>query len=578
MHRPTTPRTIPFTSRAATCLARGLGVFALLTLSILPVSAAAEDPAALVSADLSIDGPSLLTDRDAPPPAHRRFEKSGPRSSHWDPPPNDDRHFSTDAAPTLDAGCLFRSQGPITFDIRIDRHLGPLNPDGTLKYADEMIAAGLLGPVLFLQMPVFDVDDTEIDTVYWNGDLIGYLTGGNNLWKVNTFLVDIRKVRFAHRVGQGSTPTGIANQVRIDIDVASAPDETWCTEIDWGAVNFKTVSPILLVHGHGSSSNFWINHGFKEYLQKLGSWNTNPPPPTDLSLWPHEHLINLPTESVATNGQLLVNRIDPWVRSFGADSFHIVAHSKGGLDSREYIAKHLPADLQVLSFTTLATPHEGSVHADLLMTRDQAVATALDVEFQGFPTFTQTVLDQITTARGTEDLTPAAASLFNIRNKPWLPVTMRIHTVAGEPDLNGNGTIDRSNPDEYAALRLDDFSLQQLEANLGQWASKAAVNLVYDFLGTTADVTMTLEDRGPWWNRYQVAVVSRTLVPGFRDNDTLVVLDSARGTNSIAPRVTYHQDFLGADGREHSSISNHGVAATVVPWILEAEQLEGDLR
>lgn len=48
------------------------------------------------------------------------------------------------------------------------------------------------------------------------------------------------------------------------------------------------------------------------------------------------------------------------------ERFHIIAHSMGGLDSREYLT-HLGGEEHVLSLTTLGTPHRGSPIADLAL-------------------------------------------------------------------------------------------------------------------------------------------------------------------------------------------------------------------
>ena len=48
----------------------------------------------------------------------------------------------------------------------------------------------------------------------------------------------------------------------------------------------------------------------------------------------------------------------------GGKSVNIVAHSMGGLDARYMISRLKPANVEVLSLTTIATPHRGSAVAD----------------------------------------------------------------------------------------------------------------------------------------------------------------------------------------------------------------------
>src|SRR5258708_4453551 len=44
---------------------------------------------------------------------------TGPRSSPFDPPEANDHLFVTDSAPKLDTPCIFRSSGPIVYNIEI---------------------------------------------------------------------------------------------------------------------------------------------------------------------------------------------------------------------------------------------------------------------------------------------------------------------------------------------------------------------------------------------------------------------------------------------------------------------------
>jgi triacylglycerol lipase len=67
-----------------------------------------------------------------------------------------------------------------------------------------------------------------------------------------------------------------------------------------------------------------------------------------------------PTGSIERRAEALRGAIRA---RFGATPVHIVAHSMGGLDARRMI-RHLGMERQVLSLTTLGTPHRGSPVAD----------------------------------------------------------------------------------------------------------------------------------------------------------------------------------------------------------------------
>lgn len=69
--------------------------------------------------------------------------------------------------------------------------------------------------------------------------------------------------------------------------------------------------------------------------------------------------------AVETNGRHIAQRIDEILRQTGAEKVNIIAHSKGGLDSR-YAISLAGAGSKVASLTTVATPHHGSKTIDRL--------------------------------------------------------------------------------------------------------------------------------------------------------------------------------------------------------------------
>jgi pimeloyl-ACP methyl ester carboxylesterase len=115
-----------------------------------------------------------------------------------------------------------------------------------------------------------------------------------------------------------------------------------------------------MVHGNNSNSDFFRNFDFVQpFIRKA---------------IPYDAGINLPTTNIEANGRNLVRLINEKSRQFGAHSVHLIAHSKGGLNSRHFLTL-LPRDCDkdswqagncvgVLSLTTLSTPHDGSAGAD----------------------------------------------------------------------------------------------------------------------------------------------------------------------------------------------------------------------
>lgn len=70
--------------------------------------------------------------------------------------------------------------------------------------------------------------------------------------------------------------------------------------------------------------------------------------------------------SVEDSAKELAKRIEDIVTSTGCGKLNIIAHSKGGLDSRYAIAK-LGCDKYIASLTTVNTPHRGCLFAEYLL-------------------------------------------------------------------------------------------------------------------------------------------------------------------------------------------------------------------
>lgn len=70
--------------------------------------------------------------------------------------------------------------------------------------------------------------------------------------------------------------------------------------------------------------------------------------------------------SVKRSGEELSDRIKSIIKDTGCEKVNIIAHSKGGLDSR-YAISCLGMDQYVASLTTINTPHKGCIFADYLL-------------------------------------------------------------------------------------------------------------------------------------------------------------------------------------------------------------------
>lgn len=112
--------------------------------------------------------------------------------------------------------------------------------------------------------------------------------------------------------------------------------------------------PILLVHGIGYRDNKVINYWGRipKALEEIGC----------RIFYGYQDS----NGAIETNGQTLVDRINEIIEETGAEKVNIIAHSKGGLDSR-YAISTLHAGNRVASLTTISTPHNGSKTVDKLM-------------------------------------------------------------------------------------------------------------------------------------------------------------------------------------------------------------------
>ncbi len=113
--------------------------------------------------------------------------------------------------------------------------------------------------------------------------------------------------------------------------------------------------PVVLVHGLGAVDrrtifDFWgripeflKSEGFRVFMGNTDSWG-----------------------DYESNAELLRKSVDRILEETGSGRVNILAHSKGGIDSRYMIWKHGYGG-KVASLTTISTPHHGAELADLVL-------------------------------------------------------------------------------------------------------------------------------------------------------------------------------------------------------------------
>lgn len=115
-----------------------------------------------------------------------------------------------------------------------------------------------------------------------------------------------------------------------------------------------TKYPVLLVHGVFFRDSHLLNYWGRipAELEKNGA---------KIYYGKHES-----ASSVADSAKQLYSRIKDIVEKTGCEKVNIIAHSKGGLDSR-YAISVLGAEPYVASLTTINTPHRGCLFVDSLL-------------------------------------------------------------------------------------------------------------------------------------------------------------------------------------------------------------------
>jgi hypothetical protein len=518
---------------------------------------------------------------------------SGPaiRSSPFAPGAQSDSRFVVDTAPgALDTGCSFLEDGPLKFTIEVNRVVGDVTSTGELLSPDQLVANGVVSQFALLRLPAFDVDSEgdpiapERDHIRFNGKDIGpdadpmmYLTGKNNAWVMDEFRIPISMVRFGTMNTVNGTPDPGLNEITIDIDVLGGG---WCTAIDWAELSFQALAPVIMVHGNTSNGAFFSD-AFRLVPDATGAFVPRPVPgftaPFISTAILYDNSINMPNNTIAAHGAFLQEQWPIIAAQFGATHAHIVAHSKGGLDSRDALARlgsqmpqlvgppQLP-NFGVLSLTTMSTPHHGSVGADYgLDAQNASVGISSDVA--------RTLLAQFQPVQGPDllarmALRTSAVKDFNATNQ--LPESFWVNgddkaTNVAYLSLGTDASFDRSVPPSTFGYSFD-------EAN-GSGYPPPICDFMYSLVGNVASTTLAPVNYvvpNPSGGDTQVIGfgVSETRTTSFQLNDYLVTIHSSRLVNDASSSViTPFRDvgdwsFDPPDNQSKIPPANHGTVAS----------------
>lgn len=509
-------------------------------------------------------------------------------------PKKTDSTFVTDSDVNLDVS---RSAGQtITFAIKIDRVVGETDGDGKLLDANvqQLIDNQVIEEYVKLKISAFDIDrdyaenpectPRQFDRIKVNGQNIGtngaevFLNGTDRQWRIITYQVPVRLIRFGKWMceGQGSNCNWQGegeNQIQIEVSTA-APQPfpctdtltvNWTAKVDWGAISFKALYPVFLIHGYSSDGNFWSRpeHNFAQTLK-------------DKKML-YDNSISFPNRGkndVFSDAYDMKNKIQDAIENkYHVKHIHIVAHSKGGLVSRDYLGTFILPNFAVASLTTLSTMHKGTAQADYsLDLREIGVGGA----FRTGDTLGEDIKLVIARYFAREDAATAnmrvkhVRDVFNPRNEPKLPakmkaydreVTVKYHSYGA--DANSDDSVDPNGGEPTISDQEAAHSPFVDKAIIGPLFGRRAAEEAYRFLWKYAETRVEYEIK----DGKQVPVRLFRVDDGFRNLNDFLVTTLSSVFASPAHITSRHEGDIKAN---HPMIAKPSTATAVIDVIKSA--------
>ncbi|NVD97576.1 triacylglycerol lipase [Massilia sp. BJB1822] len=401
----------------------------------------------------------------------------------------------------LDTGCTYRGGGPLLIKIPLPKVVNDkqLKSDGTLVDAAKLVSNGVLSAQATIRFPVFDIDDKaqvsgiapEVDRVTFNGKFKKTLEGFNNTWTDDSIIVPIEELKF-----------GQDNELRIDIDTANS-GEQWCMAVDWVSIEFEATPPYVLAHGITANRDDWDEGEAPGVLAAL----------EDRGVLIERWSLGVERKGngrVADNAIELDAHIVDYLKPLKANKVHVIAHSKGGLDTQGLQA--LGPEYEIVSLSTLSTPHRGSVAADLSIIQ-KAKANDLVARGDDPDGLAAAYIDGWTFGKGPQlpglcDLTTyAAKAAISTGQRGNIPAT---YTFGANADLNHDDQLTANETAPYNSLAHD------------------ALERAWRVLRTFQEAPMTLTTvPGHIWGTRTVLTYTTALNPEPQANDIVVAESSA---------------------------------------------------
>ena len=186
--------------------------------------------------------------------------------------------------------------------------------------------------------------------IFWSGIIAVYLTSQQLgiKWRIIGILCGL--IPIVHLIVLHKIIGLVQKEIKVEKEKVKINEDRKKEEI------CKTKYPILLVHGV-----FFRDFRYFNYWGRI-------PKQLELNGAKVFYGNQQSASSVAESGKELALRIKQIVKETGCEKVNIIAHSKGGLDSR-YAISMCGVDQYVSSLTTINTPHRGCEFADYLLSK-----------------------------------------------------------------------------------------------------------------------------------------------------------------------------------------------------------------
>lgn len=273
-----------------------------------------------------------------------------------------------------------------------------VDKNGFLNHPQQLIADGIIAPTVKVKFAIstfcyredgltdsYANNDFKIGVrlISVNGKLFGQRGGPgatpiyDSMIQIESFYIlsydiPVEMVKFPVRAGLGVKLNPAVNYLELSDNLVGSSEPYMCwpaRHVAWSLSKVKAMAPIMLVHGTNADHTTWTvpkGDSFVDYFGDSSYFSGICFTDIDLTA----------NGSIDDNGRLLESKVAERLAAVGAKACHLVAHSKGGIDSRSMIRQHYydkhanenldqPGHFEVLSLYTLDTPHRGTVLSDI---------------------------------------------------------------------------------------------------------------------------------------------------------------------------------------------------------------------